>query len=187
MTNQQDPQVRALVDQFVSELTVVIRKAALEAVRDVLGESTPARRGPGRPRKAAGPMATGATGATGTKGKTGTTRKAGRPRKRGTRGRRPPEDVAALADTVLAHVRSNPGQRLEEMGRALSMDTKELKRPIAHLMAAGSLRTEGQKRGTRYYAGGGSRKATKKKAGKRKTKRKAKKTGARRKTTRKSA
>jgi hypothetical protein len=95
--------------------------------------------------------------------------------------------VAALAGTVLAHVRSNPGQRLEEMGRELSMDTKELKRPIANLMEAGSLRTEGQKRGTRYYAGGGSRKATKKKTAKGKTKRKAKKTGARRKTTRKSA
>ena len=168
MMNQQDQQVRTLVDQFVSDLTVVIRKAALEAVRDVLSETTPARRGPGRPRKAAA---------------AGTKRKPGRPRKRTTRGRRSPEDVAALADKVLAHVRSNPGQRLEEMGRALSMDTKELKRPIANLMGAGSLRTEGQKRGTRYYAGGGSRKATKKKAGKRKSK----KTGARRKTSRKSA
>ena len=135
---QQDQQLRGLVDDFVAELTVLIHQQALEAVRDALGETSPSR-GPGRPRK------------------TTTARGPGRPRKTSTRatgkrGRRSSEDVAALAETVLSHVRANPGQRLEEIGRDLSVPTKELKRPIANLMEAGKLRTKGQKRGTMYFA-----------------------------------
>ena len=145
------PQIRSLVDQFVADLTTAIRQEALEAVRGALGDSTaPARRGPGRSRKTA----------TRAPRKKAGKRGPGRPKKATSRkgGRRSPEDVAALGDTVLAHVRANPGQRLEEIGRELGMPTKELKRPIANLMEDGALRTEGQKRGTKYFAGGRARK-----------------------------
>lgn len=47
-----------------------------------------------------------------------------------------------MGDTVLAHVKANPGQRVEEIGRELGVATKDLTRP------------EGQKRGTKYFAGG---------------------------------
>jgi hypothetical protein len=67
-----------------------------------------------------------------------------------------------MGQTVLAHVRSNPGQRLEEIGRALWGPTKGLKRPVSNLMEGGALRTEGQKRGTKYFAGRGG--GTKRKA-----------------------
>ena len=192
MATQQD--LRTLVDRFVSDLSVLVHQDALDAVRAALGEG-PAqkRRGPGRPRKAAkrGPGRPKAAKRGPGRPRKKATKKAGRPRKPG---RRSQEDVAALGETVLAHVRSNPGQRLEELGRELGMPTKELKRPIANLMEAGKLRTEGQKRGTMYFAGGregprrkgtkkktaGRRKTTSKKATKRKTaksKRKAKKAG----------
>ena len=158
MPNQQD--LRTLVDRFVTDLSVLVHQEALATVRAALGGTpAPVKRGPGRPKKAA-------------------KRGPGRPRKKTARkakpGRRAPEDVAALGETVLAHVRANPGQRLEEIGRELRMPTAVLKRPIANLMEAGSLRTEGQKRGTMYFAGkGGKRKAGKAKA-KRATKAKAK-------------
>jgi hypothetical protein len=69
--------------------------------------------------------------------------------------------VAAVGEKVLAYVRANNGQRLEEIGRGLRTDTAGLKRPIQRLVADGQLRTKGQKRGTRYFAGGGGRRKAK--------------------------
>ena len=45
--------------------------------------------------------------------------------------------------------RSIPGSRLESIGRGMGVATAGLQRPIQGLLAAGALRTEGQKRGTR--------------------------------------
>jgi hypothetical protein len=167
----QAPQLRTLVDQFVADLQVVIRQEALEAVRGVLGDAeAPARRGPGRPRKVS-------------------TRGPGRPKKKVSKrgpGRRPrktgrssAEDVSGLADQVLAHVRANPGQRLEEIARDLGMSTNDLKQPVAKLLEASAVRREGKARGTKYYAGG------KRKAGKRTTKKKTGRKATKKKVTRK--
>lgn len=139
--------LRARVDAFVADLTHIIRAEALEAVRQALGAS--AAPAPRRTRKAA-PAA----------------------RKGRGRIRRSSEDLEGLASALHSHVKSNPGQRLEQIGAAMSIDTKELKRPVQLLLGAGSLRTEGQRRGTKYFAGGGSRKKSKArgaKRGKRKT------------------
>jgi hypothetical protein len=135
-----DREIRARIDAFVTDLSNLVKISALEAIRDALGAElggSPARRGPGRPRKsgvpspiAAGPLA---------------------PR-RGRRGKRSSEDVRKTADAVLAYVRSNEGQRLEEIGRGLGIATKELKLPVAKLFEAGAIKTKGQKRGTRYFA-----------------------------------
>jgi hypothetical protein len=167
MPKQQAPQdIRTLVDQFVSDLSARVREQALDSVRAVLGEgAAPRRRGPGRPRKAAkrGPG----------RPPKAARRGPGRPRKAGRRARRSSADLEATAAKVLAYVRSNAGQRLEEIGRGLRTATAGLKRPIQVLVAAGKLRTEGQKRGTRYFAGGGRGRKAKagRKAGRRAGKR----------------
>jgi hypothetical protein len=62
--------------------------------------------------------------------------------------------VEEVAEQVLGYVRAHPGSRLEEIGRGLGMDTAGLKLPVKELMGSGRLRTEGQKRGTKYFAGG---------------------------------
>ena len=54
---------------------------------------------------------------------------------------------------MLAYAKANAGHRLEEIGRGLKTDTANLTRPIQVLLAAGRLRTEGQKRGTKCFAG----------------------------------
>ena len=80
---------------------------------------------------------------------------------------------------VLAHVRANPGHRLEEIGAALGVATADLKAPVATLLDEKKVRTTGKARGTKYFAGG-RRKAVKKKAKKARRKagkRKAKKAG----------
>jgi hypothetical protein len=166
MPKQQD--IRALVDQFVSDLSTHVREQALETVRAALGDGA-ARRGPGRPRKAGkrGP---------GRPRKAAARRGPGRPRKAAGRVRRSSADLEATADKLLAHVRANAGQRLEEIGRELDTPTAGLKRPIQMLVAEGKLRTEGQKRGTRYFAG---RRGGKKTAGRKRTRRAARRRASR--------
>jgi hypothetical protein len=116
-----------------------VKRQALEAVHDALGQSAPVRRGPGRPRKVS-------------------IRRGRRPKAmakramRGKRVRRSPEDLAKLQASVMTQVRSKAGQRLEEIGRALKTDTAVLKRPVAMLLAAKKLKTQGKKRGTKYFA-----------------------------------
>ena len=142
-SNDIDSEIRARVDSFVNDLSTLIRAAAVEAVRGALGDGSAAPRRRGRPRKAAPVLGSVARRAAPIAGR------------RGRRGRRSSAAVGEMTDKVRVHVRANPGHRLEEMGRALGMPTSELKLPVSKLMAAGELRTEGAKRGTRYYAARG--------------------------------
>lgn len=157
-------QIDARVQEFVTDLTALIRESAFEAVREAIegasGSSAPRRRA-----SSAAPAPT----------RRGAKKKASRRRtSKGRRIRRSEEEIAALGETFLDYVKQNPGQRLEEIGVGLSTDTADLKRPVANLMEDGKLRTEGQRRGTKYFAGRGgvAKKATRKKASKKKTSRK---------------
>ena len=140
-----DQSIRSRIDTFLTELSGLVRKVALESVHEALsGGTTPRRRrGPGRPRgsRRRGP---------GRPRKAGR-RRAGRPRRAGKRVRRSSEDLAKIGARVLAQVRSKAGQRLEEIGRALRTDTAVLKKPVADLLKAKKLKTKGAKRGTKYF------------------------------------
>ncbi|NOT29364.1 MAG: hypothetical protein HOP15_02820 [Planctomycetes bacterium] len=52
MSNHIENQIKERIVTFVHELDVLVRRSTLEALKSVLdgGSSTPARRGPGRPR-----------------------------------------------------------------------------------------------------------------------------------------
>ena len=133
-----DNEIQSRISAFLDELSALIKQQALDSVQQALGASGTTTRGPGRPRKV-------------------TMQRGRRPSaivKRGVRGkriRRSPEDLAKLQTSVLAQVKSKAGQRLEEIGRALKTDTSELKRPIALLLASKKLKTQGKKRGTKYF------------------------------------
>ena len=135
-----DTEIQSRISSFLDELSQLVKRQALEAVHEALGGAAgPARRGPGRPRKV-------------------TVRPGRRPRamaKRAVKGkriRRSPEDLAKLQATILATVRAKQGQRLEEIGRAMRTDTGVLKRPVAMLLASKKLKTQGKKRGTKYFS-----------------------------------
>jgi hypothetical protein len=89
-----------------------------------------------------------------------------------------------MAAKVLAHVKANPGHRLEEIGVALGVATADLKAPVATLLDEKKVRTTGKARGTKYFAGRRGKKAALKKAGREATKRTGRK-GARKRVTRK--
>ncbi len=172
-TNRLDSEIRALIDQFSSKFRELLGLAALGSVKLALeaGVGTPVRRGPGRPRGSGKP-----------KDVSSAKRGPGRPPSAksapGRRIRRSSADVEEVAEQVLAYVRAHPGSRLEEIGRGLGTDTAGLKLPVKELMGSGRLRTEGQKRGTKYFAGGGKG-ASKKTNPKGKARRKARKAPAR--------
>jgi len=181
-TNDTDQELARRVDAFVQDLSDLIRQAALEAVQEALGGDLPAPPRVGRKqarRKR-------------TRRKQATRRAAATPAAGGRRKRirRSAEDLSRMAEQVLAHVRANPGERLELIGAALEESTKDLRRPVQQLLADGELRTEGQRRGTTYFAtGGGSARAARKATRRKKASRKkaTRKKATRKKATRKQA
>lgn len=139
-TQDTNAHIEQRIEDFVQELSGLIRSAALEAVETALGDRTPTQRAPRGGAKASSPA-------------TPSRKKATRKKASGgSRIRRSEEEIAALGEQFLEHVQSNPGQRLEEVGAAMGVPTSELKRPVSNLMDAKALRTEGQKRGTKYFA-----------------------------------
>ncbi|MCY3001219.1 MAG: DNA-binding protein [Planctomycetota bacterium] len=143
MNSQQlDQQIRERISTFLEQLSTLVRQSALEAVREALSGGAvpaPARRGPGRPPKAAAAAAPAAAAP-----------KAAR--KTGKRGKRSSEDVTELAAQVYDYISKNAGQSIEEIGRGMGKPTKVLKLPIKKLIEAKKLKTTGQRRGTRYNA-----------------------------------
>ena len=158
-----DSAIRARVDDFVNELSDLIRQAALEAVEEsLMGRARPAR------SSSAG---------------TATRASAGGRKKRGRRGGR--SKAGADPQKILSFVAKSPeGARVEEMARELGLSSESIKPTVAALLAAKQVRREGKARGTRYFVGGGGASSgvgrkkgrRKKKAARRKTRSSRKKT-----------
>ena len=155
-------QIRKRIDAFVSELTRLVREAALDAVTNALKQplDIASLRRLGRTR----------TGAT-------TRRRGGRSRS----GKRPDAEIESTSRQLLDYVADHPGQGIEQIAKALGTQSKLLTLPIKRTIAAGQLVSKGHKRATRYFvpAAKGAAKVTPK----RKTKRAKKRTSKTRKRT----
>jgi hypothetical protein len=129
--------IDALVASFASDLSLLVRRMALEQVMTALGGdgAAPARRGPGRP-----------------KGSTNAAPSA--PKELGKRVRRSAEDLAGMSDALLAHVKANPGQRGEIIAAALRTDVGTMRKPMKLLIAKKLVKTQGQRRGMTYWLPG---------------------------------
>jgi hypothetical protein len=128
--------IRTLVDDFTSKLEQMIRRTALEQVEQALGggASSAPRRGPGRPRKAAGAV----------------------PINRAPKGgKRSAASLDQMQAALLAHVKAHPGQRGEQIAAALKTDVGTMRLPMKKLISARAVRTEGQRRGMTYFPAGG--------------------------------
>jgi len=73
----------------------------------------------------------------------------GRP-KGGRGNKRTAEDLERTSIALLKHIVANPGQRVEQISKAIGIPTKELALPIRKLIAEGILLTKGQRRATTY-------------------------------------
>jgi hypothetical protein len=190
-------EIRSTTEAFVSSLTVLIKRAALESVSAALGAppaAVPApaqvaakrgrpkkvvavatKRGRGRPKRVIAPAASAAKAlapatvapvakapaaepASAAKAaskaapasKAPVSKKAAAP-KRGAGEKRPPAELAKLTEKLGEYIKAHPGLRIEPIGKALGVPTKELTLPIKKLLAAKTIRSEGQKRSTEYY------------------------------------
>jgi hypothetical protein len=131
-------QILERVDVFVAELTELIRQVALETVSEAIGGGSGApTRGRGRPGKA-GPAKSLAPPATAARAKS---------QKRST------EELERLASDLAAYVKKNAGERAEQIAKGMGVTTKDLQLPVKKLIAAGTIKTKGQKRSTQYFPG----------------------------------
>ena len=153
--------IKHKVDAFVNDLSDLIRQSALEAVAEALkkgGEvaAAPAARRPGRPAKVVeAPVAAKPAGKPGRPAKAASTSassaSAAAAAKRRAGEKRSPVLLAQVTDQVGNHIKSNPGQGVEQIAKALSTTTKELTLPIRKLLADKKITSKGQKRATRYF------------------------------------
>lgn len=145
MPNAIEVQIKERITNFVTELDKLVRMSTLEALQGVLSNgAAPARRG--RPA--------------------GSGRGPGRPKGSG----RSSGNLDEAAAKLLAHVQANDGQGISAIADATGVDLKTAKKAAITLLAAGSLKKSGAKRGTVYHVGSG-RPARAAKAGKRGKKR----------------
>jgi hypothetical protein len=80
--------------------------------------------------------------------------KAGRgaaPATRASGQRRPPQEMAAVAERLYAVVCAHPGAAMTTLAAALGTSPRALNRPALLLKRAGRVRTVGQRQGTRYF------------------------------------
>ena len=130
MPNAIESQIKNRIAEFVTELDQLVRKSTLEALHGVLANgSSPARRG--RPA--------------------GSGRGPGRPKGSG----RASGNVDEAAAKIEAHVRSNDGQGISAIAGATGIALPVAKKAAIQLLAAGTLKKSGQKRGTVYHVGSG--------------------------------
>lgn len=131
-----EDQINHLVNGFVADITKLARQAAVATLTGALAGSVVVA-----PR--AGVVATRAKPA----GISGSSRR----RRKGEK--RPQSDIASVQKTVVAHVQRHPGQRVEEINRALGTKTADVRLPLAKAIEAGEIKTKGNRRATRYFPG----------------------------------
>jgi hypothetical protein len=70
----------------------------------------------------------------------------GRHRKRST------DELDRLGDEIAEYIRANPGELMSQIAERFAVSPKDLSLPVKRLKDAGRIRTEGQRRATRYFA-----------------------------------
>jgi hypothetical protein len=128
-----DSQIQDHIQSFVEELTLLIKRAAVQSVAEALNEGG-GRRGPGRPRGAVS-RSSGAP--------------AGAGRRKGAK--RDPQELEALTEKLNGYIKAHGGQRIEQIAQGMGTSTKELALPAKKLLATKKIRTTGTRRATKYF------------------------------------
>ena len=126
-----DIRINKLVSEFVDNITQLARQATVATITSALaGIATSSANGASRRAVSPGKRSLG----------------------RGRGAKRSPGDLQRLRTRFLDHVKANPGQRIEQINRALGTRTAELRGPVTNMVSDGQVRTKGQRRGMTYFA-----------------------------------
>jgi hypothetical protein len=126
--------IQALVDAFVLDTEVLIRRQALASVQAALGvvpSGSAGKSTKGGKTKPSAPSAEVPFGAP--------------------RARRSPQELAAEANRLLVAIKAQPGSTIEQLKVATKVTSPEI--PIKSLLAAKRIKKSGLKRATRYFVG----------------------------------
>ncbi len=163
-----DPQIQAAIAAFAAQLETLIREKALAAVTAILGGGgaapskvaalTTAPKKRGRPTKAAAAAKAAASPRTVAAPKAPAAKKTSAPPKKaskssGKRVRRSAEQIEAMAKKIATHVAAHPGQRAEQLKKAIGIKDNEWGLPIAVALESRRVSSKGQKRSTTYFPG----------------------------------
>jgi len=138
--NRTEQQIQARIENFVEELSALVKQAALESVSQALTGSRAAGRGISIRNRDRDP-------------KPAAIAKRNLRHRPGPRGpKRSPEALAQLQSALLEEIQLNPGQRMEQLGDSLGVQTKDLDLIIKKLIAAKRIKKKGRTRATTYFA-----------------------------------
>lgn len=115
-------EIQALVDNFVADLSDLAKRIAIEQIK--VAFSTGAKFVP-----PSAPIA-----------------------ERAARARRGQHEIEALRTKLLAAIMEQPGRRTEDINAVLGTRTAQIAQLLRRLVADRLVRTEGARRGTRYFA-----------------------------------
>jgi hypothetical protein len=123
--------IQALIDSFVADLGELAKQIALEQLKTAFGSVKLAPLPLSSPTSQSGSARSG-------------------------RSRRGQREIEALRSKLLAVISDNPGCRAEEINGALGTRTPQIAQPLRRLVADRLVRTEGARRGTKYFVVGPS-------------------------------
>jgi hypothetical protein len=118
-------ELNRVVHGFVSQITELARRAAIDTLESALGNRAGATLRLGNGRTARGLRA----------------------------GKRTSDEIERMAESFHSYVAKHPGMRIEQINKELGTTTKDLALPIRKLVADGTVKTKGEKRSTTYFAG----------------------------------
>ena len=121
--------IQALIDSFVADLGELAKQIALEQLKTAFGSVKLAPLPLSSPTSPSGSARSG-------------------------RSRRGQREIEALRSKLLAVISDNPGCRAEEINGALGTRTPQIAQPLRRLVADRLVRTEGARRGTKYFVVG---------------------------------
>jgi hypothetical protein len=127
--------IQALIDSFVADLGEIAKQIALEQLKTAFGSVKLAPLPPSSSSYSSSASASSSAA-------------------RRNRARRGQHEIEALRERLLTVISDNPGCRAEDINSALGTRTPQIAQPLRKLVAERLVRTEGARRGTRYFAVG---------------------------------
>ncbi len=146
-----EQRINDLVSNFINDITKLARQAAHDTLASALAG-------------AGGTVVSDLRLARGRKGGRGVLALSRRPKGE----KRPAGEIDKLKDAVHAHIKEHPGERIEQINGHMGTRTSDLALPLKKLIADGAVRTEGERRATKYFPGDGQPKGATRKRRKKK-------------------